>query len=201
MDLSRAPADSNAVDRLMDATLLSIHRHGFGRTTVTSVTDIAGLSRGMVRHEFGSKQQMVVAAMTRLCDRWLSATDPDASSTGDEQVRSIVRAMFAPEAFNLVNVDAWIALSVEAGSDPELRAVRERTQRRWTEQLTAAFRASGVIEPEQAAAAMLAAADGLWLQQRVAADPIGHDAAAATVLRVADALLSGPRQQVDDGLT
>ena len=52
--------DRSAVERLLEATLRSIHLHGFGQTTVTTVTEIAGLSRGMVRHEFGSKQQMIV---------------------------------------------------------------------------------------------------------------------------------------------
>ncbi|MEM8706125.1 MAG: TetR family transcriptional regulator, partial [Actinomycetota bacterium] len=105
-----------ALERLLDATLESIHVHGLGQTTVSTVTELAGLSRGMVRHEFGSKQAMVVAAMSRLCDGWLAATEPDVTQSGPAQVRSIVDAMFAPEAFNAVSLDAWLALSVEAGS-------------------------------------------------------------------------------------
>ena len=189
MDRRGSSTDRSAVDRLMAATLESIHVHGFGRTTVTTVTDIAGLSRGMVRHEFGSKQQMVVAALSDLCDRWLSETEPDPGLAGGEQVRAIVRAMFAPETFNPVNVDAWVALSVEARSDPELLEVRERTQARWVDQLTVAFEASGVDAPAQAAAATLATADGLWLQRRLEDPSTESESATATVLRVVDALL------------
>ena len=189
MHESDTTTDRSAVERLLEATLESIHVHGFGQTTVTTVTDIAGLSRGMVRHEFGSKQQMVVAALTQLCDRWLGETEPDASLPGDEQVRAIVRAMFTPAAFNPVNVDAWVALSVEARSDTELHEIRSRTQQRWLDQLTAAFAAADVDEPGQAAAATLATADGLWLQQRLEDSVAESEAATATVLRVAAALL------------
>ena len=80
---SDAPtAERSAADRLLDATLESIHVHGLGQTTVSTVTDLAGLSRGMVRHEFGSKHAMVVAAMQRLCETWLAATDRACSVAG-----------------------------------------------------------------------------------------------------------------------
>ena len=101
--------------------------------------------------------------------------------------------MFAPEAFHPVSIDAWLALSVEAGSDTELRKLREATQARWTEQLTQAYQASGVADPEQAARATLATADGLWLQHRLADAPDDTTSPATVVLRVVEALLGGGR--------
>ncbi|MEM7093651.1 MAG: TetR family transcriptional regulator C-terminal domain-containing protein [Actinomycetota bacterium] len=195
MTIAGISTSGSAEDRLVDATLQSIHRHGLGATTVTTITEIAGLSRGMVRHEFGSKQQLVMATMTRLCDRWLSSTEPDSNLSGAEQARSIVRAMFAPEAFNPVHVDAWLALSVEANSDPELRRLRDETERRWLAQLTVAYEASEVIDPQQAAAVTLAAADGLWLRRRVGRDgseTISDAASERAALRLVDALLGDP---------
>ena len=189
MSTAHPPTEATTVDRLLDATLESIHQHGFGATTVTTVTEIAGLSRGMVRHEFGSKQRMVVAALSHLCERWLRTTEPIDSLTGAAQVRSIVRAMFAPETFTPKDVDAWIALSVQARSDADLREIRERTQARWLEQITAAYRAAGVEGPEVAARATLATADGLWLQYRIGGQALDHAEATATALRVADAML------------
>ena len=184
---SDAPtAERSAADRLLDATLESIHVHGLGQTTVSTVTDLAGLSRGMVRHEFGSKHAMVVAAMQRLCETWLAATDPDPELTGPDQVRSIVAAMFAPEAFTPVQIDAWLVLSVEGGADPELGELRAATQRRWIDQLCAAYERSGVADPHEAAVSTLATADGLWLQHRGSA---GGDPG-AVVLRVVEALLA-----------
>lgn len=184
---SDAPtAERSAADRLLDATLESIHLHGLAQTTVSTVTDLAGLSRGMVRHEFGSKQAMVVAAMRRLCETWLAATDPDPDLAGPDQVRSIVAAMFAPEAFTPVQIDAWLVLSVEGGADPELGELRAATQQRWIDQLCAAYERSGVSDPHEAAVSTLATADGLWLQHRGSA---GGDPG-AVVLRVVEALLA-----------
>lgn len=188
--MNAARPGPTTAERLMDATLESIHRHGYGRTTVTTVTEIAGLSRGMVRHEFGAKQPMVVASLTWLCERWLHETEPDPSLPGDGQVRAVVHAMFDDSAFNAVNVDAWVTLSVEARSDPDLREVYDLTQRRWVEQLTTAFVAADVADPPGAALAVLATADGLWLQQRAGGQSLDGERAAATVLMVAEALLA-----------
>ncbi|MEM9201825.1 MAG: TetR family transcriptional regulator C-terminal domain-containing protein [Actinomycetota bacterium] len=190
MEHRQAPEQPRSRDRLLDATLRSIHVHGFTQTTVTTVTELAGVSRGMVRHEFGSKHAMVIAALDRLCGQWLAATEPDPQLSGRDQVGSIVAAMFAPEAFTPIAVDAWLALSVEARSDPELHRLRVRTHERWVEQLTTAYTQTGVEHPEQCAVATLATADGLWLRHRGAdTDP---DSAGATELglRVVEGLLA-----------
>lgn len=187
--ISTASLERTAADRLIEATLESIHKHGLGDTSVTTVTDIAGLSRGMVRHQFGSKQRMVIAAMDRLCDTWLATTEPDPTQSGPNQVRTIVRAMFAPEIFTPVAVDAWVALSVEARSDHDLHRLRNTAQQRWVAQLTRAFTTSGVQEPDAAARGLMATADGLWLQQRLENHSTPSEQALTTALRVADALL------------
>ncbi|MEM7325715.1 MAG: TetR family transcriptional regulator C-terminal domain-containing protein [Actinomycetota bacterium] len=187
--------DRTAADRLIDATLESIHRHGLVETTVTTVTEIAGLSRGMVRHEFGSKDQMIVEAMSRVCETWLAETEPDPDLSGPEQVRAIVRAMFAPSVYTSQAIDTWLALSVEARSTPALRRLRDRSQDRWLDQLAAAFAASDVAEPELAAVGLLAAADGLWLRQRLDDRAMSRNQALAATVRIADALLSSSNEE------
>ena len=186
-------AGESAADRLLDATLRSIHLHGLHGTTVTTVAQLSGLSRGMVRHEFGSKNAMVVAAMRRLCAGWVATTEPDPTLSAVEQVRWIVRAMFAPDVFTPVAVDAWLSFTVAARSDAELCEVRSATQDRWLRQLEKAFAGCGVSSPTSAANAVLAAADGLWLRQRVDEQQMSRVEAESTVLAVAEALLATTR--------
>lgn len=180
---------TSTADTLIAATLESIHRHGLDGTTVTTVTDLAGLSRGMVRHEFGSKQAMIVRTMERVCSDWTQATEPDPTLDGSAQVRAIVEAMFAPDVFQAPLIDAWLALSVAATGDDELRRLRDRAQATWTDQLEQAFVRAGVDDAGTAALGLVASADGLWLRHRLEGHSLGRADALAAAIRVADALL------------
>lgn len=174
---------------LIEATIESIHRLGLVGTTVTTVTDLAGVSRGMVRHEFTSKQAMLVCVMESLCAEWTAATEPDPGASGSEQVEAIVRAMFAEDVFTDARVDAWLALSIAATADVALRPIRERAHALWRSQLRAAFDKSGVQDAVVAADGVLAAADGLWLRHRLEPAAMVREHAQMTALAIARAVL------------
>ncbi len=174
--------------RLFAATLESIHLYGWAATTVTTVTELAGVSRGMVRHSFGSKDAMVAATLRDLCERWVEKTEPDGSVAGPVQVASIVAAMFRDDVLTPTAVDAWLELSVHARSNPELAAIRDWATQQWEDQLTRAFAAAGTPDPTMAAAGVLAAADGLWLRSGLDRS-LTSAQLCATVQRVASALL------------
>lgn len=53
-------------DRLLDATVESLIDRGYARTTTTVVCDRAGVSRGAQVHHFGTKAELVIAAVTHL---------------------------------------------------------------------------------------------------------------------------------------
>ena len=176
-------------DALLEATVESIHRFGLTGTTVSRVSEVAGVSRGMVRHNFGSKQVMVERAFESLCDSWTAATEPDPALGGEEQVLSIVRAMFAADVFTDARVDAWLALSTAATSDPGLRQIRERAQERWLSQLRAALDKAGAVEAAMIADGLLGVADGLWLRRRLEPAAMTRQHAELTVVALANAAL------------
>lgn len=167
----------------------SIHRHGLAGTTVSTVIELAGVSRGMVRHEFGSKQQMLVQTMQSLCSEWTAATEPDEALEPEEQVLRIVQAMFAKDVFTPAQVDAWLALSIEAASNNELREVREQAYERWRDQLTSAFMRTNVSDARRAADGMLALADGLWLRHSLEPNAMSRAEAERTAVAVAQTLV------------
>ncbi|MEE3332459.1 MAG: TetR/AcrR family transcriptional regulator [Myxococcota bacterium] len=53
-------------NRLLDATVESLIDRGYARTTTTVVCDRAGVSRGAQVHHFGTKAELVIAAVTHL---------------------------------------------------------------------------------------------------------------------------------------
>ncbi|MEU0571957.1 helix-turn-helix domain-containing protein [Nonomuraea sp. NPDC005983] len=61
------PEDLTARARIRDAALRHFGEHGFERTTIRGIADTAGVSSGLVRHHFGSKQELREA-----CDAYLT---------------------------------------------------------------------------------------------------------------------------------
>ncbi len=57
--------------RLLDATIQSLIEAGYARTTTTRVCEIAGLSRGAQIHHFGTRAELVTAALEHLARRRL----------------------------------------------------------------------------------------------------------------------------------
>lgn len=63
------PEDLTARARIRDAALRHFGEHGFERATIRGIAETAGVSSGLVRHHFGSKQ-----ALREACDDHLSRT-------------------------------------------------------------------------------------------------------------------------------
>lgn len=63
------PEDLTARARIRDAALRHFGEHGFERSTIRGIAETAGVSSGLVRHHFGSKQ-----ALREACDEHLSRT-------------------------------------------------------------------------------------------------------------------------------
>ncbi|MGH3795898.1 MAG: TetR/AcrR family transcriptional regulator [Pseudonocardiaceae bacterium] len=63
------PEDLTARARIRNAALLHFGEHGFERATIRGIAETAGVSSGLVRHHFGSKQ-----ALREACDDYLSKT-------------------------------------------------------------------------------------------------------------------------------
>ena len=61
------PEDLTARARIRDAALRHFGEHGFERSTIRGIAETAGVSSGLVRHHFGSKQ-----ALREACDAHLS---------------------------------------------------------------------------------------------------------------------------------
>ncbi|HEV7650035.1 MAG TPA: TetR family transcriptional regulator [Actinophytocola sp.] len=60
------PEDLTARARIRDAAMRHFADHGFAKATIRGIAETAGVSSGLVRHHFGSKQ-----ALRDACDEWL----------------------------------------------------------------------------------------------------------------------------------
>jgi AcrR family transcriptional regulator len=59
--------------RLLDATIESLLRYGYAGTTTPRVAELAGVTRGAQVHHFGSKDDLILAALRHLTAKRISA--------------------------------------------------------------------------------------------------------------------------------
>ncbi|MCW2901169.1 MAG: putative transcriptional regulator, TetR family [Streptosporangiaceae bacterium] len=91
------PEDLTARARIRNAALLHFGEHGFERATIRGIAETAGVSSGLVRHHFGSKQ-----ALREACDAHLVKTirrlndQARSESTGDLNHVAAARAAVGP---------------------------------------------------------------------------------------------------------
>ena len=104
--------------QLITATIRSIAKHGIGGTTMSTVTDYAGLSIGIVNFHFESKQNLFEETLMFLArehhDKWFNAYK-DAGLSASEKLLAIVDAHFHPKICSRKKLAVWFAFYGEAG--------------------------------------------------------------------------------------
>lgn len=104
--------------QLIDSTINSIAKHGIAGTTLSTVTEDAGLSIGIVNFHFESKQKLLEATLTQLAqehhDHWHKAYT-DAGLSAPEKLMAIVDSHFHPKICTRKKLAVWFAFYGEAG--------------------------------------------------------------------------------------
>ncbi|MEM1006987.1 MAG: TetR family transcriptional regulator C-terminal domain-containing protein [Pseudomonadota bacterium] len=104
--------------QLIDATISSIARHGIGGTTMSTVTETAGLSLGIVNFHFKSKQNLFEETLVFLArehhDLWHKAYS-DAGLSAADKLTAIVDAHFDRRICSPKKLAVWFAFYGEAG--------------------------------------------------------------------------------------
>lgn len=116
----RKRTESKEVRRkqLISATIDSIAAHGIGGTTMSTVTEIAGLSVGIVNFHFDSKQNLFEETLMFLArehhEHWHRAYS-DAGLSAQDKLLAIVDAHFHPKICTRKKLAVWYAFFGEAG--------------------------------------------------------------------------------------
>ncbi len=112
--------------RLLDAVLVTLAERGYAGTSTTEVARRSGLTRGAQLHHFGTKDQMMVAAVNHLA-RQARAADIEAALAGVPGPQRLHAALaIISQLFTGVLPEAYVELWVASRSLPELaEALRE----------------------------------------------------------------------------
>jgi AcrR family transcriptional regulator len=166
---------------LADALMRLAAARGLEAVSLRHVAAEAGVSTGMVQHYFRTKDEMMVFALGMVMDRIRRRSQAVAApATPRELVRGLLLQVLPLDETRRLENHVVLAFLAYAAVKPSLASGLREAAAQMRGFLTEQLRAAGVdgVDPEQAAAGLLALVDGLGLQvlsQQYAAE----DAAAA----------------------
>lgn len=158
-------------DALILAALDLVGEAGPEAATVRAIADRAGVTPGLIRHYFTSKDELIRAAYRRLME-WLTQDSSIALLQADKgpkaQLVAFVQASLRPPVVDPTRLGLWAGFLNALRRDPEMRVVHDqgyRAYRDLLERLIAALpRTADAAQCRRDAIACNAVIDGLWLE-------------------------------------
>jgi TetR/AcrR family transcriptional repressor of bet genes len=161
--------------QLINATLESVAQYGLQKTTIITISRIAGLSSGIISHYFGGKQGLIEATVKHLLEQLKLAVLErvnDNSLTADQRLEIIVEANFTSLQRSMPATKTWLSFWAQSMHDPGLARLQHINSKRLYSNLLFSFRQILVkdlaIIASQQTAAMI---DGFWLQSALSPRP------------------------------
>lgn len=158
---------------LIEATLDLIAEGGAEAATVRAIAVRAGVTPGLIRHYFSSKEDLVIAAHEALMT---ALTEASAASLSDlpasprARLAGFIAAAVSPPVTDPRAVSLWAAAMQTVARDPAMRAAHEATYLAFRDRLQTliaeVLRAEGRPAHEARALAIAGNAllDGLWIE-------------------------------------
>ncbi len=152
--------------QLIEATIASIHAHGFADTTMATISRAAGVSPGIIHHYFGGKAALLGATMRMLLVelRLYVVTALRSAAGPRERIEAIIDASFTDRQFQPQVIVTWLAFWSQAPHDGTLMRLQRIYARRLQSNLRHDLRRLvGDGRATMVTQGMAAMIDGLWL--------------------------------------
>lgn len=193
MVASTRPRGAARREALLDAVLRVVAQVGADAVTHRRVAEVAGLPLASTTYWFQSKEEMLIAALERAAERDLERLHAflgEAPEQAPDPLGLAVGAVLGSTEERGQTGRGWLlatyALVLEAARRPALREVTMRWTDAYLELLPPLLDAAGSRDPRADAELLLAAADGLLVEQ-LASDEDSD--LAPRLRRLADALV------------
>ncbi|PWE55232.1 TetR family transcriptional regulator [Metarhizobium album] len=194
---------------LIAATLDCIAEFGVQGATVRQIATRAGVTGGLIRHYFASKDQMVQAAYREtMMGMTKAAIDAADSARGDARtrLRSFIVANLTPPVTDPRTLSLWAGFIGHVRLDPVFGAIHKENYlvfRQALETLLADFlkemgRVPSAAECRAQSIAINGLIDGLWIEGSLAADMFDETELAQVALRSVEAMLGLPTGGLED---
>lgn len=176
---SRYPRETRGA-MLIEAGLACLARGGMAAFTVDNICREAAVSRGLIKHHFGSKDALLAAVYSTMYDRFTEVLAPPDRPEPD--LAGLVEANVAPAVFNAASLKIWLALWGEIANSAELRDAHRQRYQDLLDRVAGAIAAEAghrgqSVDARAVATMFIALSDGLWLEHGIDAAMLSRDAA------------------------
>ena len=152
--------------QLIDATIETIHRHGFADTTIARIANAAGMSSGIISHYFGGKNALLEATMRFLMQElrkdYLSRLAE--AKTPHERLEAIVNTNFNEEQFTPQVTVAWLSFWAQVPFSKALSRINNIYFQRLASNLRHELRQLTTVQRADEIATAIAAMIGIWVR-------------------------------------
>lgn len=180
--------------QLIEATITSVATLGLQKTTVSTISKIAGVSNGIISHYFGGKKELLEATVRYLLqslqDEVFKRLDTSNDLSPLDRIDIIIDANFCQFQTDDSSAKTWMAFWMQAMHDKDFSRLQRVNERRLYSNLAFSLRS---LVPEDRvhdiASSLAAMIDGLWLRGALSEQPIDGLQAAALCKRTVRAII------------
>lgn len=174
---------------LIEATTRSIAKYGYAGTTIERICTEAGVSRGLINHHFGSKEELILQSYKQLCDEWAYYTQDmmDGAGEPEDTLRAAIERNFNPRMFKPEYLGIWLGFWSVIPKSPELRKLDRALYKLDLKNFEGLFeriakKRRQALNPRLQAIGLMALIEGLWLQWALDPKSFSVDEAKAVCL-------------------
>ncbi len=155
---------------LIQGTIKSIANLGYGNSTVQTICEAAGLSRGLIGHYFKGKDDLLIEAFRHMCAQSDEATRQAIRAVGEDPLQRLLAATAVTfrSAAGRDNALVWLACCGVAPWNKSMTELHNRLYRRyriWIQRMMeqAAAERGMAIDAKRAALTYAQMVDGFWI--------------------------------------
>lgn len=104
--------------QLLEANMESIAKRGLAETTITHISQAAGMSRGIINFYFDSKETMMIETLRHILEEqarvWNDALERHAGEDPAKQLKAVVNSLFASGSCGKRILTVWAAFIAHA---------------------------------------------------------------------------------------
>jgi AcrR family transcriptional regulator len=183
-------------EQLMQAALDLIAEGGPQAATVREIAARAGVTPGLIRHYFQTKEALTRAAYRHLMDGMTAQSAEELTSSPAEpraRLAAFIAASMRPPVLDAQAVALWAGFLHDIQRDPEMREVHRASYLHYRDTLEALIgalpRERSTAGLRQDAIACNALIDGLWMEGSILTDTFTPDHLTEIALRSCGAIL------------
>lgn len=179
-------------EELIEATIIAVHKHGYGTVTMAEIAKEAGTTAASISYYFGSKEGLMEATMRHLLRklRALMVAGYAHAKTPRDRLYAILDANFDATLFTTSQCSVWMQFWASAPYSLRLSRIHRINRTRVRSHFRAELRK--LLPPEEvetARGALQFYMDGVWLKAAQSDQRLDAAEAKSDARKVADLIL------------